>query len=92
ANAELVKGDYQKALDLFIQARKIFEKVGNKTMLATTDAMIAETSSKIQPVPTQTLPLSPTLILIPILLVVAIIGGGIGFILIRKRRNKNNYI
>jgi len=92
ANAELNKGDYQKALELFIQARKIFEKVGNKTMLATTDAKIAETSSKIQPVPTQTLPLSPTLILIPILIVVAIIGGAVGFILIRKRRNKNNYI
>ncbi|MFA5558841.1 MAG: hypothetical protein WDA59_05200, partial [Methanofastidiosum sp.] len=87
ANAEINKGDYQKALELFIQARKIFEKVGNKPMLATTDALIAETSSKIQPVPIQTLPLSPTLILIPILFVVATIGAALGFILIRKRRN-----
>ena len=86
ATQELNKGDYQKALDHFIQARKIFEKVGNREMLATTDAMISETSSKIQPISQQTLPLSPILILIPILIVVAVIGAGIGFIFLRRRR------
>ena len=87
ANAELNKGDYQKALELFTQARRIFEKVGNKAMLATTDAMISETSAKIQPVATpQELPFNTLLILIPIMALVAVVGGVIGFLFIRRRK------
>ena len=86
ANTELNNGNYDKALEQFNEARRIFEKVGNKAMLATTDAMISETSSKIQPIPEQTLPFSPTLILIPILVVVAVLGGALGFLFIRRRK------
>jgi tetratricopeptide (TPR) repeat protein len=86
ANTELNNGNYDKALEKFNEARRIFEKVGNKAMVATTDAMISETSAKIQVVPEQTLPLSPTLILIPILLIVAVLGGALGFLFIRRRK------
>jgi tetratricopeptide (TPR) repeat protein len=86
ANTELNNGNYDKALEKFNEARRIFEKVGNKAMVATTDAMISETSSKIQPITQQTLPLSPTLILIPILLIVAVLGGALGFLFIRRRK------
>ena len=86
ANTELNNGNYDKALEQFNEARRIFEKVGNKAMVATTDAMISETSAKIQPVQQQTLPFSPTLILIPILVVVAVLGGALGFLFIRRRK------
>ena len=86
ANAKLSEGDYDEALSLFTEARRIFEKVGNKAMVATTDVMINETSAKMQANPEQTLPLSPIMILIPVLLVIALIGGALGFIFIRKRR------
>jgi len=86
ANAKLSEGDYDEALSLFTEARRIFEKVGNKAMVATTDVMINETSAKMQANPEQTLPLSPIMILIPVLLVIALIGGALGFIFIRKRK------
>lgn len=85
-NAELTKGNYQAALDNFNEARRIFEKVGNKAMLATTNALISETNSKLQPAAPQQMPINITLILIPVLALVAVIGGVLGFLFIRKRR------
>jgi tetratricopeptide (TPR) repeat protein len=85
ASTELNNGNYDKALEQFNEARRIFEKVGNKAMVSTTDAMITETTSKIQFLSDQPLPLSPTMILIPILLVVAVIGAALGFLFIRRR-------
>jgi len=87
-NAELGNGDYKKAMESFTQAKRIFEKVGNKAMLATTDAMINETSSKLQPVAPQQVPVNLTLIIIPLLALVAVVGGVVGFLFIRKRRKR----
>lgn len=86
ASTELENGNYQKALELFTQARRIFQKVGNKSMLAITDTKIAETSSKMNPLPVQGLPVNPLMIVVPIIILAAVIGGALGFLFIRRRR------
>lgn len=85
ANIELNRENYQKALDLFTEAKRLFERVGNRGMVQTTDVLISETSGRISPV-SPSLPLSPIMIIMPIALVILIVLGGLGFVLIRKRR------
>ena len=90
ANEEFNKGDYQKALELFTQARSIFVKVGNMSMVATTDSMIAETTSKIQVSPAPT-GINPLLLWIPIVALILVVAAAVSFVFFRKRRN-NNYL
>ncbi len=87
ANIELNRGNYQRALELFTEARGLFDRVGNRDMVQTTDVLITETSVQIPP-ETPSLPISPIMILIPILLVITVALGGVGFILFRKRKRE----
>jgi len=90
-NEELNKGNYEAALQNFNDARKVFEKVGNKAMVVTTDAMISETNTKIQALP-KAPEISPLLILIPIIALIAVVGAALGFIFFRKKRNNGDYL